>query len=203
MLKVGLTGGIGCGKSTVCNLFAQHGIPIIDADIIARQLVEPGQPALCVLAEKFGTDILNLDGSLDRAKLRTMVFADAEKKRQLDDLMHPLVYDRINSEMNVLSGDYCIVAVPLLLETGKAEMFDKILVIDCSVETQIQRVSCRDGLDREQILRIIATQISRDERLKMAHEVIDNSTTLTQLAKQVEKLHNSLIFLATVRTSSA
>lgn len=203
MLKIGLTGGIGSGKSTVCHLFQELGVSIIDADIVARQLVEPGLPALIQLVEHFGRQILNADGSLNRAKLRDLVFVDPDKKRQLEGILHPLVYSRIAAEIAQLQGNYCIVAVPLLLETGQAHSVDRVLVVDCSVEAQLARVISRDKLGKDQVLAIIASQIPREQRLTLADDVIDNSATPLQLAEQVKRLHNSYNLLATARISSA
>lgn len=203
MLKIGLTGGIGSGKSTVCHLFQELGVSIIDADIVARQLVEPGLPALIQLVEHFGRQILNADGSLNRATLRDLVFTDPDKKRQLEGILHPLVYSRIAAEIAQLQGNYCIVAVPLLLETGQAHSVDRVLVVDCSVEAQLARVISRDKLGKDQVLAIIASQIPREQRLTLADDVIDNSATPLQLAEQVKRLHNSYNLLATARISSA
>ncbi|AMK76321.1 MULTISPECIES: dephospho-CoA kinase [Methylomonas] len=203
MLKIGLTGGIGSGKSTVCQLFAEFGVPIVDADLIARQLVEPGQPALLVIAASFGSQMLNQDGSLNRARLRDAVFADADKKRELDGIMHPLVYEKIAADVSALTADYCVIAVPLLLESKNAYAVDRVLLIDCPVDAQIERVIARDKLTRQQVQAIIDSQMSRQERLSKADDVIDNIAGPEQLAEQVKRLHNSYILLATVRTQSA
>lgn len=203
MLKVGLTGGIGCGKSTACRHFQELGITVIDADVIARHLVEPGQALLPRLAARFGPDILATDGSLDRPRLKSRIFTDPELKRQLEDMLHPLIYQRIATETMHLQAPYCIVAVPLLLETGQRRSVDRVLVIDCDPDTQLRRVMQRDGMDRELAMRIIASQMSRQERLRQADDVVDNSTTAGLLAEQIKRLHNSYILLASVRTSSA
>ncbi len=203
MLKIGLTGGIGSGKSTVCRLFAEFGVPIVDADLIARQLVEPGQPALSIIAEAFGHEMLDQDGGLNRAKLRDVVFADADKKRELDGIMHPLVYAQIAEDVRALSADYCVIAVPLLLESKNPYAVDRVLLVDCPVEAQIARVIARDKLTRQQVQAIIDSQMSRHERLGKADDVIDNIAGTEQLAEQVKRLHNSYILLATVRTQSA
>lgn len=203
MLKIGLTGGIGSGKSTVCRLFSEWDVPIIDADVIARQLVEPEQPALMRLAEVFGKEILSDDGRLDRAKLRAKVFSDACARQQLDAIMHPLVYQEIESVVTCLQGTYCVIAIPLLLETNKQHVVDRVLVVDCSVEAQMQRILERDKIKREQAQAIIAAQVDRQQRLAAADDIIDNSTTLAYLAEQVKKLHNSYLLLATTRTISA
>ncbi|MDT4289054.1 dephospho-CoA kinase [Methylomonas sp. MO1] len=203
MLKIGLTGGIGSGKSTVCRLFAEFDVPIVDADLIARQLVEPGQPALSLIVTCFGSQMINQDGSLNRARLRDAVFADADKKRALDGIMHPLVYAQIAADVNALTADYCIIAVPLLLESKNPYAVDRVLLIDCPVDLQIARVTARDKLTRQQVQAIIDSQMSRQERLSKADDVIENIAGPEQLAEQVKRLHNSYTLLATVRTQSA
>jgi dephospho-CoA kinase len=203
MLKIGLTGGIGSGKSTVCDIFQNLGINIIDADHIAKALVKPGFPAFRQIIAQFGEAFLNTDGNLDRDKLRNLIFADKTKKQLLENILHPLVYQQIAEEIRHAVSPYCIIAVPLLLETQKKQLFDRILVVDCSIEMQLQRVESRDQLKREQILSIIASQISRELRLQQADDIIDNSASTTQLAEQIKRLHNSYLLLATARTSSA
>jgi dephospho-CoA kinase len=203
MLKIGLTGGIGSGKSTVCRLFAEFGVPIVDADLIARQLVEPGRPALSMIAASFGQQMLNQDGSLNRAKLRDAVFADVNSKRELDGIMHPLVYAQIAADVSALTAEYCVIAVPLLLESKNAYAMDRVLLVDCPVDAQIARVIARDKLTRQQVQAIIDSQMSRQERLSKADDVIENIVGPEQLAEQVKRLHNSYILLATVRTQSA
>lgn len=190
MLKVGLTGGIGCGKSTVSELFSDLGVPIIDADIIAHQLVEKGQPALTQLVQNFGEIILNEKGDLDRGYLRTLIFKHADKKQHLESLLHPLIYAQINTQIIQLNSPYCIICIPLLIETQKTANVDRVLVIDCMQQQQISRVIQRDALEKNQIEAIIATQASRKERLGFADDIIDNSKTPSQLAEQIKKLHN-------------
>ena len=197
MLKIGLTGGIGSGKSTVCRLFAELGAPIIDADIIARQLVEPNSPALKKLVAQFGKTILNPDQSLNRAYLRDLVFSDKIKKAQLDQLMHPLIYDEIEKQLKGLNSPYCIIAIPLLLETQQMQRVDRIVVVDCNADTQLLRVVSRDQVKPEQVLSIIASQMSRQQRLSFADDVIDNTCSPAHLAEQVKRLHNSYNLLAT------
>lgn len=203
MLKIGLTGGIGSGKSTVCHLFAELGVPIVDADLIARQLVELGRPALLRIAETFGQQMLNEDGSLNRVRLREAVFADADQKHQLDAIMHPLVYAQIATDVAALQASYCVIAVPLLFESKNAYAVDRVLLVDCPVEMQIDRVVGRDKLTRRQVQAIIDSQMQRSERLARADDVIDNIAGPEQLAEQVKRLHNSYILLATARTQSA
>ena len=197
MLKIGLTGGIGSGKSTVCRLFAELGTPIIDADIIARQLVEPNSPALKKLMAQFGKNILNPDQSLNRVYLRDLVFSDKPKKNQLDQIMHPLIYDEIEKQVQALNSPYCIIAIPLLLETQQMQRVDRIAVVDCNPDTQLLRVVSRDHLKPEQALSIIASQMPRQQRLSFADDVIDNSCSPAHLAEQVKRLHNSYNLLAT------
>ena len=203
MLKIGLTGGIGCGKSTVCGLFENLGIDIIDADQIAKALVAPGLPAFTQIIAQFGKEFLKADGGLDRDKLRNLIFTDKEKKQQLEHILHPLVYQQIGIDIQRSTSAYCIIAVPLLLETQKSRLVDRILVVDCSFDVQLQRVENRDKLNREQILSIIANQMPREQRLQLANDIIDNSASTTQLAEQIKRLHNSYLLLATARTSSA
>lgn len=197
MLKIGLTGGIGSGKSTVCRLFAELGVPIIDADIIARQLVESDSPVLKKLVAQFGKQILNPDRSLNRAYLRDLVFSDKIKKAQLDQLMHPLIYDEIEKQLKGLNSPYCIIAIPLLLETQQMQRVDRIVVVDCNADTQLLRVVSRDQVKPEQVLSIIASQMSRQQRLSFADDVIDNTCSPAHLAEQVKRLHNSYNLLAT------
>lgn len=197
MLKIGLTGGIGSGKSTVCRLFAELGTPIIDADIIARQLVEPNSPALKKLVAQFGKTILNPDQSLNRAYLRDLVFNDKTQKNQLDQIMHPLIYDEIEKQVQALNNPYCIIAIPLLLETQQMQRVDRIAVVDCNADTQLLRVVSRDHLKPEQVLSIIASQMPRQQRLSFADDVIDNTCSPAHLAEQVKRLHNSYNLLAT------
>lgn len=203
MLKIGLTGGIASGKSTICKLFTDLGVSVIDADIIARQLVAPGQPTLLLLANTFGDSILNADGSLNRTRLRERIFADPTERRQLDAIMHPLVYAEIAACVARLSSSYCIIVIPLLLETEKSHIVDRILVVDCSEATQLERLMSRDEIGQTEALAMIGSQFTRAQRLAKADDVIDNSGKAGDLAEQVKSLHNSYLSLATVRTSSA
>ncbi len=189
MLKVGLTGGIGSGKTTVARLFRKHGVPTLDTDRIARWLVRPGQPALEALAEEFGPGILTPTGALDRARLRAQVFADPKKKARLEAILHPAIFAEMERRLARLRSPYCLIAIPLLVETGARNRVDRVLVVDCPESLQIARLRHRAGLDEELIRRIIASQASREERLAIADEVITNDRDLTALARQVAELH--------------
>ncbi len=190
MFKVGLTGGIGCGKTTVANLFKSHHAPIIDADEIAHALVTPNSPALDQIIKCFGKDCLSPSGHLVRAKLREIIFNHPQKKKQLEDIMHPLIYAEIERQVQCLSSSYCIIAIPLLLETNMQSSVDHILVVDCIETEQIKRVQLRDQLDSQQINAIIHSQVSRDQRLAEADSIINNTQDNPQLAQQVNHLHH-------------
>lgn len=197
MLKIGLTGGIGSGKSTIADLFNQlFNIPIIDADIIARQLVEPKQPAHTLILQTFGPDIRNTDHSLNRDALRKIIYSNPDKKRQLEAILHPLIYQQMQSEFDQQTSPYSLLCIPLLLETKMTDFVDRILVIDCPTQTQINRVLQRDNLSKNQVLSIISTQVSRKQRLSHANDIIDNSNSSNLLAEQVKNLHNQYLLLA-------
>ena len=197
MLKIGLTGGIGCGKSTVAEIFGQFKTPVIDADEIAHQLVAIGQPALAQIQQKFGTDALNPDGSLNRELLRELIFSDGKQKQKLEAILHPLVYQTIQAEVKQLDAPYCIICIPLLFETNMTHLVDRTLVVDCSIETQIERLQKRDNMTVERIQSIIDSQVSRDFRKAHANDLIDNSETNDRLAEAVKKLHNFYLSLST------
>jgi dephospho-CoA kinase len=196
MLKIGLTGGIGCGKTTVARLFAELGSPVIDADQIAHELVAKGQPALKQIDQQFDGGILHPDGSLNRSRLREIVFSDPAQKQKLESILHPLVYQSIQAELERLNAPYCIIAIPLLFETNMTHFVDRVLVVDCPVETQIARVRKRDQLSLERIRSIIDSQVSRDVRKSHADDLIDNSESDYRLAEQVKKLHNLYLSLS-------
>jgi len=197
MLKIGLTGGIGSGKTTIARLFAELKIPVIDADDIAHQLVEKGQPVLSRIALEFGQSILNADGTLNRRYLGDMVFSDANKKKTLEGILHPLIYQTIQASTEKLNSPYCIICIPLLIETGMTHMVDRVLVVDCPVEIQIERVKNRDHLPVEKIQAIIANQVSRTVRIDQADDLINNAEINSGLAERVKKLHNLYLSLST------
>ena len=196
MLKIGLTGGIGCGKSTVTALFKHRNVPVLDADDIARQVVAVGQPALKLIQQTFGTDSLNADGSLNRDFIRELVFTYPKQKKKLEAIIHPLVYQTIQADLALLTAPYCILSIPLLFEVNRADFVDRVLVIDCPVATQIERVQKRDNLSPERVQSIIDSQVSRAFRLAHAEDVIDNTQSNAELAQQVEKLHNLYLSLS-------
>lgn len=187
-LRIGLTGGIASGKTTVANLFAAHGIPIIDTDQIAREIVAPGQPALARVVEAFGHDVLDASGALDRRRLRTSVFADPAGRRRLEALLHPLILDEMARRSAAAPGPYQILVIPLLAETGRTEYVDRVLVVDCPVEVQVARLLDRDAENEQQARAMIAAQATREQRLALADDVIVNDGDLDALESEVEAL---------------
>jgi len=194
-LRVGLTGGIGSGKSTVSNIFRKLDVPVIDADEIARMIVTPGQPAHAEILDKFGHEILTPSGELDRKKLRKQIFSDPDKKLMLESILHPLIYQEILDSCSQINSPYCLVVVPLLLETAGEKYVDRILVVDCDEEDQITRALARDNTSRDDIIRIMGSQISREERLARADDRIYNNHDLNHLQKQVTDLHKIYLSL--------
>ncbi|MEC7080018.1 MAG: dephospho-CoA kinase [Pseudomonadota bacterium] len=196
MFVVGLTGGIGSGKSTVAGMFAALEIDLIDADVAAREVVAPGTPALAEIVEHFGPDILMADGSLDRRGLRRIIFHQKQEKHWLETLLHPLIRRWLTQQISDRRSAYCLLISPLLLETGQAEMVDRILVVDVSVETQIARTLARDGGEESTVREIIAAQIGRNQRLEHGDDIIDNDLPLQTLRQRVETLHQQYLTLA-------
>jgi dephospho-CoA kinase len=196
MFVVGLTGGIGSGKTTVANLFADLGVDLIDADELSRVAVEPGSDALAAIAEKFGSEILTAQGSLARSELRRIVFADAEKRQWLEALLHPIIAELIVERIAESRSPYCLLVSPLLLETSQSELVQRILVIDLSESSQLERTMQRDGSDRETIEAIIASQINREQRLLAADDVLNNESDLDSLPQRVASLHQKYLDLS-------
>lgn len=193
---VGLTGGIGSGKTAVSDRFAEHGINVVDADVISREVVEPGSTALNEIAAHFGQGILLPDGTLDRAQLRQKIFHSAEEKQWLEQLLHPLIATETLRQLDAAEGPYVIYVSPLLVEGGQKALCDRLLVVDVSEATQLQRTMQRDNNDEAQVKRIIASQASRQERLAQADDVIENSAGLAELLQQADALHSRYIALA-------
>lgn len=196
MFVVGITGGIGSGKSAVTNILERKGINIVDADIVARQVVEPGSTALKQIEAHFGPSIISIDGSLDRAALRKIVFKAPEERQWLESLLHPLIRETILEQLTESKSSYAILSSPLLLETNQHELVDHIVVVDVPEETQIQRTTRRDDNSIEQVKAIISAQIPRPERLKHADSIISNNGDLLSLEQKVTKLHQQLLFKA-------
>lgn len=192
MLRVGLTGGIGSGKSTTADLFAALGVPVIDTDRIARELLAPGQPLLTEIYRIFGTELRRDDGSLDRAALRTRVFGDSTLRRRLEAITHPAIAVAMEQQVAALAADtpYVLIVIPLLLEAGWRDRVDRVLVVDCPETEQVQRVMARDGIDDAAAWRMVQSQASRDTRRQAADDRIDNSgpPDLRTLAEQVRRL---------------
>ncbi|KFX01649.1 dephospho-CoA kinase [Pectobacterium carotovorum] len=193
---VALTGGIGSGKSTVADEFATLGATIVDADIIARQVVEPGKPALDAIRLRFGDAMLNTDGSLDRAALRQRIFSSPAEKQWLNNLLHPLIHQETQAQFQVASAPYILWVVPLLVENGLQQRAQRILVVDVDKETQLARTLARDGISRQQAENILAAQATREQRLAYADDIIDNSRCPNELAPQVAELHRQYLELA-------
>ena len=201
MLIIGLTGGIGSGKSTVAHRFAELGIPVIDADIITRELVAPGQPALEEIAQQFGADLLLPSGALDRAQLRQRVFCQPNERKKLEAILHPKARIEAHRRIAALQDAnpppaYCILCVPLLIESGWQDLVQRILVVDTDREQQIQRTLQRDQLSRQQVNAIIDSQADRDTRLAVADDVISNNGDLHDLQAQIDALHQRYLQLA-------
>lgn len=189
MLKIGLTGGIGSGKSTVADLFAKHGVTIIDADVIARKLTAKNSDCYRKIVAYFGNKILAEDGEINRQLLRKIIFNNREQRHWLEQLLHPAIRQQLLFAMQQADGAYCITVVPLLIENDFCAEFDRILVVDTDPEQQQQRVISRDGSDKTVVQQIMQRQVTRKKRLALADDVIDNSKNLRELSIQVDQLH--------------
>ncbi len=199
---IGLTGGIGSGKSQASKRFALHGITLVNADVVAREVVMPGCPALQAIAQHFGPEILAADGTLNRRKLREIIFQSPAEKQWLEALLHPLINAEIRRQLSTSTSAYSILESPLLLETKQYELVDRILVVDVSEMTQIDRASQRDNSDEQQIKAIMQTQLSRQERCARAHDIIQNHGSIDELNQQVDKLHQLYLELTHAETTS-
>lgn len=199
MLKIGLTGGIGSGKSTVATLFSALGAPIIDADDLARQVTAPGTTPLQTIANHFGPSILKTDGSLDRPQLADIVFNNASERRWLEQLLHPLIQKEILRRIININAPYCIVVIPLLAETKNIHFLDRVIVVDAPEELQIKRVQARNQLSLPQIKAILQSQTTREERLKIADDILQNETSLEALTNAVRVLHEKYLNLTSRR----
>jgi len=194
---VGVTGGIGSGKSTVCRVFTErHGIAVIDADQVAREVVEPGRPALAAIVSSFGAEVLGSDGRLDRARLRGIVFADPARRTELEAITHPAIRHGMRAHVAAVDGAYCLLGIPLLAEGGRNDLIDRVLVVDCPEAVQIERVRARDHLTEAEVAAIMRTQASRETRLRIADDVVVNDGDTASLASRVDELHNMYLQLA-------
>jgi dephospho-CoA kinase len=195
-LIIALTGGIASGKSTVASFFADLGVPVIDTDIVAREVVAPGSPAVDEIRDRFGDGVIDDDGSLKRRDLREIIFADDDKRSALEAILHPRIRKETWRQAAEADGPYVIVVVPLLYESPMKSEVDRVLVVDCDPETQIERLMSRDNESREQACRILATQASRDERLSIADDIVSNDSGIDSAREQVEALHLTYLELA-------
>ncbi len=195
-LRIGLTGGIASGKSTVAELFAAHGVPVLDTDRIAREVVEPGRDALRAVIAEFGTEMLGVDGRLDRPALRRLIFAEPAARGKLEAILHPAIRAELARQSARAGGPYQILVIPLLVESGRIDAVDRILAVDCPVEDQLARLQARDGETAESAQAMIAAQASRDARLAAADDVILNAGTMSDLSAQVELLDTRYRVLA-------
>lgn len=195
-LLIGLTGGIASGKSAVAEIFAQLGAPVLDTDQIARDVVEPGTPTLAKLVAEFGNDILEPSGRLDRARMRARVFADPEQRKRLEAITHPAIREELAARAQRAQGPYQIHVIPLLVESGRADLYDRVLLVDTTEEDQLKRLLARDSSSPEQARQILAAQASREDRLDAADDVIVNTGTLQDLQQFVQTLHRNYTVLS-------
>lgn len=198
MLKIGITGGIGSGKSLVAERFMRHGAALVDTDAIAHQLTGPGGAAIEAIRRAFGDGVIAADGRMDRAAMRARVFADPAQKKVLEGILHPMIQQEAQRQLAALAvPPYTLVAVPLLVESGHwQQRVDRVLVVDCPEDVQVTRVMARSGLTAEQVRAIMASQATRAQRLAVADDVIDNGGSLEETAAQVERLHRAYLEMA-------
>jgi dephospho-CoA kinase len=197
MLRVGLTGGIGSGKSTIASLFVMRGVPVIDTDEIARSLTEPGQECYDEIVRVFGDAILDGNRRINREQLRERVFDNADERHRLEAILHPRIRVIVRKKLTALEAPYVIVVVPLLIESGFTDLVDRVLVVDTLENVQIQRTATRSGLSEPEIRKIMSAQASRAQRLQLANDVIENNGDRKQLEAEVERMHQWYLSLAT------
>ncbi|PTU30678.1 dephospho-CoA kinase [Stenotrophobium rhamnosiphilum] len=195
-LTVGLTGGIASGKSLVESQFRALGVPVLDADQVSRDVVAPPSPALDEIAERFGAEFITAEGTLDRRRMRELVFSDAGAKQRLEAILHPHIRQRLKQWRDAQTAPYCIISVAILLETGMRTLVDRVLVVDVPVETQMTRLTVRDGIAETLASSMIAAQTHRQVRLDAAHDVIQNIGTPEQTQREVARLHQLYLQLA-------
>lgn len=199
IFTVVLTGGIASGKSAVSACFEALGTPVVDTDVIAREIVQPGSPALQRIADEFGAEFLDSEGGLDRRKMRKAIFSDPHLKSRLEAILHPPIGDEVKRQVRQLDSPYCIIVIPLYAESSSYDWINRVLVVDVGEEEQIRRVMGRDRISRAQAQAILRSQASRNMRLALADDVLDNSSSLSQLAVEVGKLHEKYLALAARR----
>jgi dephospho-CoA kinase len=195
-LRIGLTGGIASGKSTVAQRFTELGVPVIDADVAARQVVAPGTVGLAQVVARFGKEVVDAAGALDRTALRNLIFKDPGARRDLETILHPLIRTTMEKSADAAAGPYIVMAIPLLVEGGKTDRVDRILVVDVEESVQIARLMARDGSSLEQARAILDSQASRAARLAAADDVLPNSGTVTEVRQAVDRLHQQYLRLA-------
>lgn len=193
---VGVTGGIGSGKTTICREFATLGAPVIDTDQVARDVVAPGSPGLAAVVAAFGPEVLTADGQLDRRRVRQLVFATPALREQLEAILHPLIRQETDARVQAAGFPYCLVCIPLLVERGGGNRVNRVLVIDCPTEVQIARVMARDELTAPEVAAIMRTQASREDRLAAAHDVLENTGDVSLLRPRISALHARYLQLA-------
>lgn len=195
-LRIGLTGGIASGKSTVAARFMELGVPVIDADEAARAVVAPGQPGLAAVIKRFGSSVLATDGTLNRGALRNLVFADTQSRRDLEAILHPLIRAEMDRREALAVGPYTVMAIPLLVEGGSLDRVDRILVVDADEAIQVRRVMARDKCSEQQARAILSAQASRADRQQAADDMVENSGSVPDLRQAVDRLHQGYLELA-------
>ena len=200
MIKVALSGGIASGKTTVSDALAEYGVPIVDTDVIAREVVASGTPGLAKIAERFGDSVIDESGALERHKLREIIFSDASARKDLESILHPLIRTetvRQLQEHQSAGAPYSVVVIPLLVETDQQKNYDHVIIVDVDPAIQLQRVMARDNSSKKQAESIIASQATRSQRLAVADDVIQNNSSHETVISQVRKVHEKLFKLAT------
>ena len=197
-LRIGLTGGIASGKSVVADMFAELGVPVIDTDLIAREVVQPGQPALDEIRERFGETIIDAAGNLDRAALRKLIFQDDDARVDLQAILHPRIGAETCRQADAADGDYQLIVVPLLVGSPLLQFVDRVLVVDCEEDTQLQRLLARDSETIDQARRILAAQASREDRLQIADDIINNDHSIEHVRDQIRDLDRKYRSLADI-----
>ena len=196
MLRVGLTGSIGSGKTAVSSIFAALGVPVIDMDVVAREVVAPGQPGLDLVVQHFGPKFVDSRGHLDRHALRALVFNDTDSRNRLESLLHPLIRSAVQTQLSRLQSPYCVIVIPLLFESEQQDLVDFVVVVDADEDTCIQRICTRDATDADMARKMLGAQADRATRLKGADAIIHNNGSLEDTTRQTKLLHERLTKLS-------